>query len=1051
MSAKINFISAGAGSGKTHRLTEILHRELTGKAVRPSGVIATTFTKKAATELRERVRGHLLQQGDFPLANSMGQARIGTVNAVCGQLIERFAFEAGMATEQQVLEEAQAGVLLGKAIDIVLNGPAMTTFLKRVRRLGLEDDWKESLQKVIDQIRSNDIPLDKVATFAGHNASELLSHFPMPTRDDLDTQLLQAIQQALPAIESVAQSGGKKNTNEYLAQIRGFERSLGHGATTWAEWVKLSKSFPEAGLKPQAEPIAEMAARFAEHPQLHADIEEYLASFFDLAFKALSIYAANKREMGLLDFTDQEHKLLQLLDVPGVAEVLNDELDLLMVDEFQDTSPIQLALFLKLARFAKQVYWVGDIKQAIYGFRGSDTELMQAILEALPSLGGSKEVLPDSWRSRRELVQLVNGVFSHAFANSLPPEEVVLQPKRNDELTGAPLANWLLGGKNQDQEATALVSGIRKLVESHYPIYDKAAETIREVCYGDIAVLSRSHEGVARIAKAMHNQDIPCATAQPGLLKTPEATLALACLRRLNDPGDTIASAEIVSLADCAEPAEWVADRLRYLQEKGEADKWLEVAHGDQSAHPLLTTIAQLRGQLPVLAPREALQTVMTACDVPARVIRWCRDQDAVRARLASLDQLLELCDKYEDLSRSGQHAASISGLILWLGEMETTAQDMLAEPPIDAVKVMTHHAAKGLEWPVVVLTDLAANIKDRLWSISAESGSAFDVQAPLEGRSIRYWPWPFGAQKKVAVADAIAQTTTAEVFRKMAIEESKRLLYVSMTRARDLLVLARSSRKPSGEWLDCLGAPWLLPDQGGEVITFLEGQTCEAPLWALDPLEEGEVTEAPLAEQLHWFAVDQPIPQRLLLSFNPSKSGKEAAQVVEKCMVGERMPIKENADMALLGSAIHACLALSFTQPGVPITTDEVERLLKGHGVDDCVHASHIVRQAEKLHGWIRERWPDAVAFAEYPVEQLMGSGQQMRGRMDLLLNTKNGWVLIDHKSSQLAAEHWGQLAEDYQAQLRAYSSAVHQSTGSPVIEAWLFLPVAGGAVRVV
>ena len=104
MNAKLTFISAGAGSGKTHRLTSILHTELAAKRVKPSGVIATTFTRKAATELRERVRGFLLEQGEYTLANAMGQARIGTVNAVCGELLRRFAFEAGLPTEQTVLE-----------------------------------------------------------------------------------------------------------------------------------------------------------------------------------------------------------------------------------------------------------------------------------------------------------------------------------------------------------------------------------------------------------------------------------------------------------------------------------------------------------------------------------------------------------------------------------------------------------------------------------------------------------------------------------------------------------------------------------------------------------------------------------------------------------------------------------------------------------------------------------------------------------------------------------------------------------------------------------
>ena len=178
MKAHITFISAGAGSGKTHRLTEVLHRELTTGGVRPSGVIATTFTKKAATELRERVREHLLKQGSFGLANAMGQARIGTVNSVCGQLIARFAFEAGMSTEQQVLEEIQGEILLGRAIDAVLDGPAMSELLRLVRRLGLEpdlkdkykDNWRDDLKSLVDQIRSNDIRLAQVSAFAQTNA-----------------------------------------------------------------------------------------------------------------------------------------------------------------------------------------------------------------------------------------------------------------------------------------------------------------------------------------------------------------------------------------------------------------------------------------------------------------------------------------------------------------------------------------------------------------------------------------------------------------------------------------------------------------------------------------------------------------------------------------------------------------------------------------------------------------------------------------------------------------------------------------------------------------
>jgi ATP-dependent exoDNAse (exonuclease V) beta subunit len=220
---------------------------------------------------------------------------------------------------------------------------------------------------------------------------------------------------------------------------------------------------------------------------------------FSLCAEALKVYDARKREMGALDFTDQEHLLLKVLEDASVAATLKDELDLLMVDEFQDTSPIQLALFLKLAGYAKAIYWVGDIKQAIYGFRGSDTELMEAILKALPGLGGSTEILGSSWRSRNPLVQIVNEVFTSAFGGTLAPEEIELKAERKEPLGDPAVANWILGGRNKVQEVSALASGIKKLVDSGYKVFDKERAVVRPVAFGDIAILCRSNDGVRRL------------------------------------------------------------------------------------------------------------------------------------------------------------------------------------------------------------------------------------------------------------------------------------------------------------------------------------------------------------------------------------------------------------------------------------------------------------------------------------------------------------------------------------------------------------------------
>jgi ATP-dependent helicase/nuclease subunit A len=1044
MTAKIHFVSAGAGSGKTHRLTEILHAQLTSGDVRPSGVIATTFTRKAATELRERARSHLLKQGAYLLAHAMGQARIGTVNSVCGGLLERFAFEAGLATEQQVLEEVQAGVLIGHAIDAVRDGPQVAELLKIVQRLGI-DDWQAELKDLVDQVRANGIAPALLSGFAVENAADLLRHFPKPAKEDLSAQLLATIATAMPALVSAA-DGGKKNTNDYLVLVRDLEREVKTGRAPWSAWVKVAKKWPEVALKSVAEPINVAAARFAEHPGLHADVADYLQRMFDLCSDALRTYANAKREMGVLDFADQEHLLLQVLDEPAVAATLDQELDLLLVDEFQDTSPMQLALFLKLADHAREVYWVGDIKQAIYGFRGSDAALMEGILAALPGLGGDKEILGSSWRSRPPLVRLVNEVFANAFAPLLASEDVVLRAKRSDKLEGPVFGNWILGGKNKGDECSALAGGVRRLVESKQKILDKDATSPRAVRFGDIAILSRSNDGVNAIAAALRAAGIPTATAQPGLLATPEAVLALACLRRLSDPSDTIASAEIFSLADSSEPETWLVDRLQHLANRGDWDSWRE---GADDPHPILATLARLRTELPLLAPREALQTVIVQCGLASRVLRWKQDVSAGRERLANLDAMLALAVNYEDICRSRQHAASISGLILWLNEQAANALDPLAEPALDAVKVMTNHGAKGLEWPVVVLTDLQAKVKSRLWSITASSRTAIDVGNPLKDRFIRYWPWPFGKQGSVPVADEIDQTDVALRLQTSAVAEAKRLLYVSMTRARDLLILARSQRSPTGEWLETVDAPWLLPTSPADALTLPSGEAIDALHWELDPIDPSEAT-ATVGQPVFWFCDPATPSTKLPLVFNPSAATSPECKVLEAIPLGQRIALAPGTDMAQLGTAIHACVAASFTDPGAPLLLDEVDRTLTEMGLGDRVSAASMLGNIETLHEWIGTRWPSHRAFAEVPVEARLHNGQIMQGRIDLLLELDDGWVLIDHKSNPQRRDQWESVAQAAAGQLSAYKHAVELATGKPVTECWLFLPVSAGAVRV-
>ena len=357
---------------------------------------------------------------------------------------------------------------------------------------------------------------------------------------------------------------------------------------------------------------------------------------------------------------------------------------------------------------------------------------------------------------------------------------------------------------------------------------------------------------------------------------------------------------------------------------------------------------------------------------------------------------------------------------------------DPLAEPALDAVKVMTHHGAKGLEWPVVILTDLQAPVRSRLWSITASSRSMIDVGNPLKDRFIRYWPWPFGKQGSVPVADEIDQTDVAVRLHTSAVAEGKRLLYVSMTRARDLLILARSRRSPTGEWLETVDAPWLLPTSPADALTLPSGETIDALHSALDPIGQSEATTT-AGQPLFWFCDPATLSTKLPLVFNPSAATSPDCKVLEPVPMGQRIALATGTDMAQLGTAIHACVAGSFTDPGAPLSLDELDLTLNGMGVGDRVAAASVLGNIETLHQWIGTRWPGHRAFAEVPVEARLASGQILQGRIDLLLELDDRWVLFDHKSNPQGHAQWESVAQLLPASLRRLGMRSNSAPENP------------------
>jgi ATP-dependent helicase/nuclease subunit A len=156
MSINIRFISASAGSGKTYQLTAELEKSLHEGKAKPDGVIGTTFTNKAANELRERVRQRLIQAGKIHLANRMGQALLGTVNSVCGQLLSRFAFEAGLSPNLQVLPEGEDQLFFNQSIEAAVSLSDVRLMNDLAYRLEI-DDWRVILKELVSTSRANNV------------------------------------------------------------------------------------------------------------------------------------------------------------------------------------------------------------------------------------------------------------------------------------------------------------------------------------------------------------------------------------------------------------------------------------------------------------------------------------------------------------------------------------------------------------------------------------------------------------------------------------------------------------------------------------------------------------------------------------------------------------------------------------------------------------------------------------------------------------------------------------------------------------------------------
>jgi len=1040
MSLHISFISAGAGTGKTYRLTEELERALMAGETRPSGVIGTTFTNMAANELRERVRQRLITHGRQRQANRMGQALLGTVNSVCGRLLNRFAFEVGLSPNLEVVPEEDGQLLFNQAIETAISLQQVRAMNAIASRLGLKD-WKSEVKNIVDAARANNMQPDIIKDFGKLNAEKMLSFFPKAAHEDFNQQLYKVISEAIFQIEGNEDS--TKGTQAYKDLLRQSQENVSEDRLPWHTWVKLSKATPTKKSLPHAEPVQAIALNYDRHPGLHQDLRQYCETLFIIAADALNHYQVFKKDRGLIDFVDQEQLVLGALGHPSVFDVLQDELDLLLVDEFQDTSPIQLALFLKLADAAKEAVFVGDVKQAIYGFRGSDPELMQAVLMNIQKEGGQTAVLNKSWRSRPALVSYINSIFVPAFSDILPQSQVALTSAREEKTREPAVEHWSLKGKNAGLRAAALAEGIQTLIKTGYNVVDKLTHLPRPVRYEDIAVLTRTHTSIATLANAFSTAGIPIKMERTGLLDTPEARLALACLRRIADPKDTLASAEIITLSQCKSPEEWLEERFEHLASEVPDYLWGETG---TIVYPVLKDLADQRDRLLHLTPCEVFEQALIRADIRRRIITWGPTWQRVRQRLQNLDALITFAGEYEEHCKRQQLAATIAGLILWLLQLKQAELDLQPkDPKFNAVLLSTHHGAKGLEWPVVISHGMEGDLWSGIWGLRIVSQTeSIDLNDPLADRSIHYWPWPFGAQKKhIEVAERIENSSTGRLLQEMADNESKRLLYVSLTRARDLLILPFPINKKSGPWIDTLKSAWMIPE--GAELKLPSKNIIPAASRELEAATEGDTIET-IAYQSCWFEPVKKSTQKPKAVISPSAMPEERhAKVLEVRKTFNPIALKGKPEMDKVGQALHAVIAVEIIHPGNKQLKDIAQRIINSFELSTHLNFGDAVTCAKKFSEYIRKSFQPTKIFAEHPVKHLLENGQLVSGWIDVLIENSDGWIIIDHKSSSKPLKMIEAEALKYSGQLLAYKKGVETATKKKVLSSWIHFPVSG------
>ena len=1075
------FVEASAGTGKTTSLVQRVTNLVATGTTTLDRVAAITFTEAAAAELRDRVRSELEKaSGDdqrdqverdccYQGIVDLDQADICTLHAFAGNLLRERPLEAGLPPSFETSDEILAGIKFedewSEWLDRHLDGETdLAPHLALGLTLGLTLTHLRTIARAFHQNYSD---LSDVS-FCGADSSQPSAMVQLfDVADELERlcryskngsgdPLYDHVQNRLALLRSVPTApAGPADEYRLLLALLPLRQSRGRQG----DW----NADPDTGRNACAV-LKDLLGDFDQ--QANEEIQNARRSVLmpileDLRQLVLD-YSRKRRAEGRAEFHDLLVWARELLRLnPRVRDYFRTRYTHLLIDEAQDTDPIQAEIAMLLAEAVSaatsdpdhatpwdqiipdsgKLFVVGDPKQSIYRFRRADVGQMKRLQSSMERSGGRTLKLVQNFRSQKPVIGWVNHLFEQWMqephdagddgASSQAGYDAMSALWVGD--TGNPNSPqvWTLGNETVDapigeirqEEARQIGLLLRQMVNEHWETLDQEAttsagcETYRSVRYSDVCILMPRRTGLAALERGLEAADIPFRLESASLVfETQEIRDLLNCLTAIDDPANQVAT-----VAALRSPAFGCSDvdLLRHRSKGGSFD--------------YLSNVSPNRGDGVVLGAFEVLQRFHRTRLVETTgslIDRFVRERGLMEAAVG-YPRMREQWRRYRFLveqagrfNRAG--GGTLRAFLQWvddqIAEGARVTETPVPESDEDAVRVMTIHGSKGLEFPVVILTGIN--------SAAPRGGNPVIVDRQSGRVEVGIGP----ANSRFATP---GYEELAEIDIRMSAEEHIRLMYVATTRARDHLVLsmrrpakgARTTSSVIAEYMengDDLWQPVELDETAASAETRASDSGDQLPVID-EALHSTEHLDQWVAERKR--TIDELRRPQFVAATGLSRAFKDEEEEQDS-----PEPWRRGRAGTSVGRAVHAVLQ------SIDLATGEgVEHRARAQAVAEGVpdREEEIARLAEVAvrSEIVRRAVASKRIWREVPVAAPVGDGS-LHGFIDLLFEEEDGLIVVDYKTDAVTDAQFPEITQRYRPQGGAYAHAIAQITGRPVKE---------------